>query len=143
MAPAGGGRLAGSRRRVSQKCHGQWDRTKVSKPFSKGGWGAFQVNARYDFLDLNSRKIQNGFTNNFITGAAVASNNLGRGGEQTGYLASLIWIPEDYIRFLLQFAHTEVQGGPFAATVQPGSTKPLDKRSYGVNSAAVRAQVDF
>jgi phosphate-selective porin OprO and OprP len=123
--------------------NGQWDRTKVLKPFSKGGWGAFQVNARYDFLDLNSRRIQNGFTNNFATGAATPSVNLGRGGEQTGYLASLIWIPEDYIRFLLQFAHTEVRGGPLAATVEATSTKPLDRRSFGVNSAALRAQVDF
>ena len=38
--------------------NGLWDRTKVLKPFSKGGWGAFQVNARYDYLDLNSRKLQ-------------------------------------------------------------------------------------
>ena len=123
--------------------NGQWDRTKVSKPFSKGGWGALQLNARYDYLDLNSRKIQQGFTNNFTTGAATASNNLGRGGEQTGYLASLVWIPEDYVRFLLQVAHTRVQGGPLAATVEAASAKPLDRRSYGVNSAAVRAQVDF
>jgi phosphate-selective porin OprO/OprP len=123
--------------------NGIWDRTKVSRPFSKKGWGAFQVNVRYDFLDLGSRALQQGFTNNFATGAFTASNNLGRGGTQTGYLASLIWLPEDYIRFLLQFAHTEVEGGPFAATVRPGSTAPLDERGYGVNSVAVRAQVDF
>ncbi|HEX8063806.1 MAG TPA: porin [Allosphingosinicella sp.] len=123
--------------------NGMWDRTKVSKPFSKGGWGALQVNARFDYLDLNSRKIHNGFTNNFTTGAATASSNLGRGGEQTGYLASLIWIPEDYIRFLLQVSHTRVRGGPFAATVDAGSGLPLDRRSYTVNGAALRAQLDF
>src|SRR5687768_14083950 len=123
--------------------NGLWDRTKVARPLSKGGSGAFQVNARYDYLDLNSRAIQQGFTNNFTTGAFAASNNAGRGGAQSGMLASLIWIPEDYLRLLLQVSHVEVQGGPFAATVRPTSTEPLDERSYGVNSVALRAQVDF
>ncbi|HEY5722894.1 MAG TPA: porin [Allosphingosinicella sp.] len=123
--------------------NGAWDRTKVAKPFSKKGWGALQANLRYDFLDLNSRALQQAFTNNFSTGAFTASNNLARGGTQTGFLASLIWLPEDYVRFMVQFAHTRVQGGPFAATVRPTSTEPLDERSYGVNSVAARAQVDF
>ena len=123
--------------------NGAWDRTKVSKPFSKKGWGALQANLRYDYLDLSTRALQQGFTNNFTTGAFTASNNLARGGTQTGFLASLIWLPEDYIRFMLQFAHTRVRGGPFAATVRPTSTDPLDERAYGANSVAARAQVDF
>ena len=36
--------------------NGTWDRTKVLKPFSKGGWGALQVNARIDYLDLDSQQ---------------------------------------------------------------------------------------
>ena len=123
--------------------NGVWDRTKVLKPFSQGGWGALQLNARYDTLDLEDGDLKQGFTNNFTTGAFTPSNNLARGGTQTGYQASLIWIPEDYMRLLLQYTRTEVEGGPFAATVRPGSTAPLDERSYGVNSVAVRAQVDF
>jgi phosphate-selective porin OprO/OprP len=123
--------------------NGMWDRTKVLKPFSQGGWGAFQVNARYDYLDLATDDLKEGFTNNFTTGVATASNNYGRGGTQTGYLASLIWIPEDYMRFLLQFAHTRVEGGPLAGTVNPTSTDPLDERNYSSNSVALRAQVDF
>lgn len=123
--------------------NGMWDRTKVLKPFSKGGWGALQVNARYDFLDLATRDLRNGFSNNFGTGIFTPSNNLGRGGTQTGYLASLIWIPEDYVRFLLQFSRAEVEGGPFAAVVESGSSEPLDKRDYSSNGVALRAQVDF
>ena len=123
--------------------NGAWDRTKVLKPFSKGGWGALQVNARYDYLDLMTEDLQQGFTNNFTTGVAAASNSLSRGGTQTGYLASLIWIPEDYVRFLLQFAHTKVKGGPSAAIVEPTSTAPVDQRKYNSNSVALRAQVDF
>ena len=33
--------------------NGTWDRTKVLKPFSKGGWGAVQLNGRVDYLDLD------------------------------------------------------------------------------------------
>ena len=123
--------------------NGMWDRTKVLKPFSKGGWGALQVNARYDYLDLATSDLRNGFTNNFGTGTFTPSVNLGRGGNQTGYLASLIWIPEDYVRFLLQFSRAQVRGGPFAGVVEGGSTEPLDKRDYSSNGVAVRAQVDF
>ena len=38
--------------------NGTWDRTKVLKPFSKGGMGAFQVIGRVDYLDLDSNKLQ-------------------------------------------------------------------------------------
>ena len=123
--------------------NGMWDRTKVKNPFDKGGWGALQINARYDYLDLDSNKLKNGFTNNFTTGASSPSVSLSRGGKQTGYQLGLIWIPQDYVRFLLQYIHTEVEGGPFAATAKPTSTKPVDERKYGVDSVAVRAQFDF
>lgn len=123
--------------------NGAWDRTKVLNPFDKGGWGAFQINARYDYLDLDSNKLKTAFSNNFATGVAAASNNLSRGGKQTGYLLGLTWIPQDYVRFLLQYAHTEVEGGPFAAAARPNSTKPIDERGYGFDSVAIRAQFDF
>ncbi len=123
--------------------NGMWDRTKVLNPIDKGGWGAFQINARYDYLDLTTGKLQNGFTNNFATGVSTPSNDLSRGGKQTGYMASMIWIPTDYVRFLLQYTRTEVEGGPRAAVLNPLSTRPIDELTYGVNSVAVRAQVDF
>lgn len=123
--------------------NGLWDRTKVLKPFSKGGWGALQLNGRVDYLDLDSGKLKNGFTNNFITGVFAPSTNLGRGGKQLGLLASLVWIPEDYVRFYLQYSHAAIEGGPFAATVKPTSTNPLDDRKYGVDVVMTRAQIDF
>ena len=58
-------------------------------------------------------------------------------------LASLIWIPEDYMRFLLQYSHADITGGPLAATVKPTSSKPIDERSYGVDVIMTRAQIDF
>ena len=84
--------------------NGTWDRTKVLKPFSKGGWGALQVNGRLDYLNLDDDKLHQAFNNNFDTGVFAASNNYTRGGKQLGLLASLIWIPEDYMRFLFQYS---------------------------------------
>jgi len=126
--------------------NGAWDRTKVLKPFSKGGWGALQGNLRLDYLDLDDDELKDALTHNFANGtntlASVNSRN-GRGGKQLGYLAGLIWIPEDYFRVLLNYAHAEVKGGPQAAVVKPNSSKPVDKRKYGVDVVAARVQVDF
>ena len=123
--------------------NGAWDRTKVLKPFSQGGWGALQVNGRVDYLDLDSSRLKNGFTNNFVTGAATASNSLTRGGKQFGLIGSVVWLPEDYFRIYLQYARAQITGGPNAAVAEPGSTKPLDKRKYGVDVVAARASIDF
>ena len=126
--------------------NGLWDRTKVLTPFSKGGWGALQLNGRVDYLDLDSSKLKNGCTNNFITGAcslAAVNTRLGRGGKQLGFLASVVWIPEDYMRFYLQYSHAQITGGPQAALVDSTSSKAVDERRYGVDTAGVRAQIDF
>ena len=114
---------------------GKWDRTKVLKPFNDGGWGAFQVNGRIDYIDLGDR----------VDGSSqsVAAPFYVNGGKQFGYQASLIWNPMDYVRFMAQFGHVDVTGGPRAATVDPTSTKPINKRKYGVDTAAIRAQLEF
>ncbi|HEY0165332.1 MAG TPA: porin, partial [Sphingomicrobium sp.] len=123
--------------------NGTWDRTKVLKPFSKGGWGALQLNGRVDYLDLDTGKLKNAFSNNFATGAATPSINLGRGGRQLGLLASLVWIPEDYFRMYFQYSHAAITGGPQAGIVEPTSSKPVDDRKYGVDVVMTRAQIDF
>lgn len=125
---------------------GTWGRTKVKKPLGKGGWGALQIAARIDHLDLDSSKLKNGLTNNFNSGTttlAGTGTRLGRGGKQTGYLFGLNWYPADYVRFMFNYAHVDVDGGPLAAIVRPASTAPVDQRSFGVDLVALRAQVDF
>ncbi len=129
---------------------GAWDRTKVLKPFSKGGWGALQLNGRVDYLDLDSEKLKNGCTNTFTsltlncTGTGSAAN-FTKGGKQLGLLASLIWIPEDYFRVLFQYSHSFVTGGPFADEVEgvSSSTPGLDDIDYGVDVVMTRVQIDF
>ncbi|MEO8724405.1 MAG: porin [Sphingobium sp.] len=125
--------------------NGAWDRTKVLNPVDKGGMGAFQIIGRVDYLDLNDKKLQTGCTNNFVTGACttLGAGGLAKGGSQIGYLAGLTWIPTDYVRFLVNYIHTDVRGGTSAGTVNPTSTAALDKRSFSADAVAIRAQFDF
>jgi phosphate-selective porin OprO/OprP len=113
---------------------GRWDRTKVLDPFDRGGWGALQVNARVDWLDLEDRVAG--------AGAASASDRV-NGGTQLGYQLSLIWNPIDYIRLQAQYAHARYEGGPRAATVAVGPGAAAGARGFAADSVAVRAQVEF
>ncbi|HTH28846.1 MAG TPA: porin [Sphingobium sp.] len=112
---------------------GEWDRTKVLKPINEGGIGAIGVNLRYDYLDLNRAVLRSG-------GSGTSTS---RGGSQTGYLASLIWQPIDYVRITAQYAHAEIEGGPFAGAVKPTATVPNNERDYGVDTFAMRFAFDF
>ena len=125
--------------------NGLWDRTKVLNPFSKGGWGAVQLNGRVDYLNLDDDGLTEGFNNNFQTGTFAASNNYTRGGKQLGLLASVVWIPEDWMRFYFQYSHAFVKGGPFADEVSglSSSDPDVDNVEYGVDFFGTRAQIDF
>jgi phosphate-selective porin OprO/OprP len=125
---------------------GKFDRTKVLHPFNEGGWGALQLNARLDYVELRDRVDS--------SSASVAAPFYVNGGKQIAYEGSLIWNPTDYVRFMAQYGHIDVTGGPrgSVATAGPpptlgvfpiGTTTPANQRKYGVNTFAVRAQVDF
>jgi phosphate-selective porin OprO and OprP len=125
---------------------GAWARTKVLKPISKGGMGAFQLSARIDHVDLNDAALKSAVTTNFTTGAttlAALNSRLGRGGEQTGYLIGLNWYPLDYMRLMFNYGRIEVRGGPIAALVDPLSTTPIDRQRYGVDVFQTRMQLEF
>ncbi len=107
---------------------GRWDRTKVLRPIGNGGWGALQLNARVDMVDLTD-----------VVGGTVRLN----GGRETGYSLGAIWNPIDYVRFLMQYSHIEVEGGPSAVLVVPGSTLPADARQYATDVMVLRAQIEF
>jgi len=118
---------------------GRWDRTKVLRPIDQGGPGAIQINARLDMTDLNDR----------IGGPAtvLAGNDISyvNGGVSKGYEASLIWLPIDYVRFMLQYAHVDVSGGPSARSFS-GFTSALPdgfQHGYGIDTLAFRTQLDF
>jgi phosphate-selective porin OprO/OprP len=108
---------------------GRWD---------QGGIGAIQVNGRFDFTDLNDR---------VGPGTVLAGNDISyvNGGTSKGYEASLIWLPIDYVRFMLQYAHIDVSGGPSARAFSGiGGALPAGYRhDYGVDSLTFRTQLDF
>ncbi len=123
-----------------------WGRTKVLNPINKGGSGAFQVAARLDYLDLDDAELKNGLTNNFTTGTsslAAVNDRLGRGGRQVAYQLGLNWYPIDYIRFMLNYSHLDIEGGPLSVKVDPTSLLPVDQRKYGVDVIAARMQLEF
>jgi phosphate-selective porin OprO/OprP len=114
---------------------GEWDRTKVLKPFNEGGMGAIGVNLRYDYLDLADSALRSG----------GSGTSLVRGGKQTGYLASIVWQPIDYVRITAQYAHADIEGGPNIAGVKgiSSSTPGIFDQSYGVDSFGMRVAYDF
>jgi phosphate-selective porin OprO and OprP len=97
--------------------NGRWDRTSVKRPVGgdEGGFGALQLNLRYDHLDLNSAPTF--------------------GGIQNGFQAALIWIPSDYVRFLLNYGRMSYDD---AALPAAGGN-----RAYDVDVLGARAQIDF
>jgi phosphate-selective porin OprO and OprP len=78
-----------------------YGRPSPEHPFSlkTGGWGAWEVVARYSILDLDSD------TND---GEPAASTGGVFGGLQQVYSVGLNWYPNDFLRFQLQFSHVDV-----------------------------------
>ncbi|WP_373492255.1 porin [Parasphingorhabdus sp.] len=93
---------------------GMFKGIKVSDPVGQGGLGAWQVNVRYDHLDLSDA----GFV----------------GGTQDAYEASLIWNPIDYVRFLLSYSRLDYRD---AAILAAG------EGNYNVDAFAGRFQISF
>lgn len=91
-----------------------------TRPVGKGGWGAVQIVARYDYLDLNDPA--RGIT----------------GGTQKGYYAGINWFPVEYIKFMLNYGHIDYSNVAAALI----NTVNGD-RSYGVDTIAARAQLSF
>ena len=94
---------------------GAFDRLKPSKPINAGGIGAIEVNARYDYLDLNDAGIV--------------------GGQQKTALIGLVWAPIDYIRITANYGKVWVDDARVAAA--------NGDRSYSADTFGLRTQVDF
>jgi phosphate-selective porin OprO/OprP len=132
--------------RAYRQGEGIWGRTKVLHPLSKGGSGAFQVAARFEYVDLDDDELIEGPTNNFTTGSAslgALSARQGRGGKQKSFLLGLNWYPMDYMRLMVNYGRIEIEGGPIAAQVSPLSVLPVNQRDYGVNLLQTRLQFEF
>ena len=93
---------------------GAYDRIRPKNPLNKGGIGAIQINARYDWLNLNSGAIL--------------------GGKQEVAGISAVWMPTDYVRFIANYGHIWLNN----AAVPAGAI-----RNYSADSIGMRAQFDF
>ena len=94
---------------------GAFGAVKPKRPLGeKGGIGAVQINARYDYLDLDDADV--------------------RGGQQRGYMASLIWTPTNWMRLMAEYARLNYRG---AAVTVAGS------RDYGVDVVGARVQFTY
>lgn len=94
---------------------GVYDRLSPRKPVSKGGTGAVQVNARYDWLDLSDGPVV--------------------GGRQDVAGLSLVWVPETHLRLLADYGHFWIHNSPVTASG--------GQHDYEADSFGLRAQFDF
>jgi len=94
---------------------GAYDRLKPSRPFTEGGPGAIEVNARYDYLDLNDAGLV--------------------GGQQQAALLSLVWVPIDYVRIVANYGKLWIDDARVATAT--------GDRNYSVDTVGVRTQIDF
>jgi phosphate-selective porin OprO/OprP len=90
-----------------------WSRPKVDHPFSlaDGGIGAWGLAARYSTVSLDS---------NVVPGVPQSVTGGVYGGEQQILGLALNWYPNDWLRFMLQFQHVDVNKLNPAGTVQIG-----------------------
>ena len=96
---------------------GRWNRTRPASPVGEGGFGAVQVNLRYDYLELNDAD------------AGIV------GGTQNGYFGSLIWTTTDYTRFQINYGKLSYDDAVLAL--------PDGDRDYSADVLGVRAEFDF
>jgi len=92
--------------------------------FDNPGWGAWEIAGRYSLLDLN---FDPG-----VPGSAPPADGI-RGGEQKIWTAGLNWYPNNAVRFLLDYQHTNVNRLSSTGTSLNGR----------LDAVSLRAQVAF
>jgi phosphate-selective porin OprO/OprP len=102
-------------------------RPKPADPFTLGGggWGAWELVARYSITDLNSHVSRDVPAS--VTGGVF-------GGRQEVYSAGLSWYPNDAIRFILQYQYVDVSRFDSTGSLSVGQN---------FHTLAGRAQVAF
>jgi phosphate-selective porin OprO/OprP len=93
-----------------------FDRVEVERPLQDGGSGAWELAARADYIDLNNEGV--------------------KGGEQISYIGGLNWYPNNFVRFMLDGAVTQVFDADDSQAAADGNNNLI----YG---GGVRAQVDW
>ena len=94
---------------------GNFDRLAPSRPVNAGGPGAIELNARYDYLDLNDAGIV--------------------GGRQRAIDVSVVWAPIAYVRFIANYGHLMFDDAAIGTVT--------GDRNYSADAFGFRTQIDF
>ena len=92
-----------------------WLMIAPSRPINAGGPGAIEINARYDYLDLNDAGII--------------------GGRQRTLGVSLVWAPISYVRITANYGRLMFDDAVIAAA--------NGDRDYSADAFGLRTQLDF
>jgi phosphate-selective porin OprO/OprP len=101
---------------------------------SEGYWGAWEVAGRVSYVDLNS---------NFTAGlpiSALSQPSAINGGRQTSYTAGLNWYPNSYMRFELNYVHTEYDKANPSTVTGAKIGVPVGAQ---IDALGLRTQVNF
>jgi len=95
-----------------------------------GYWGAWEIAARYSYIDL---------VDNFIAGTPIGSQpNAVNGGKQEVFTAGLNWYPNTYMRFMLNYVHADFDKANSTAASGVAAGAPVGLTSDAI---ALRTQV--
>jgi phosphate-selective porin OprO/OprP len=94
---------------------GAFDRLQPKRPITDGGPGAIEINARYDYLDLNDAGII--------------------GGRQKTIGVSLVWAPVAYVRITANYGHLMFNNAAIDAA--------NGDNDYSADAFGLRTQFDF
>jgi phosphate-selective porin OprO/OprP len=123
---------------------GIFQRVKVKNPvvWSKGGgWGAWQLAARYDVLDLTDKALALQGNPPIVTPPLSASSlNCTLCGEQSTWQVGVNWYLNDYTRLFFNYGESDIGGGPLllASGASANSNDGTNIKGFGV-----RAHVDW
>jgi len=103
-------------------------RPRIPFSFSSGGWGAWEIAARYSDLDVNDHAG--------VLGAPLPTGGI-RGGEQRIFTAALNWYPNTVLKFALQFQDVQIS--------RIGTFQGVANSNVGQNfdTLALRTQIAF
>lgn len=134
--------------RTYNAANGAFAMPKPARPFSlkNGGWGAWELAARYSRLDLNDRAED---TASVITGWTGAGSktytyyNTVRGGKQKAATIGLNWYPNRAVRFLLDYQWIDIDRlqTPGTVTTTGISGLPAVLADQKVQMLSLRTQI--
>jgi phosphate-selective porin OprO/OprP len=137
--------------RAYNPTNGAFTPPKPAKPFhlTKGGWGAWELAARYSDLNLNSHALDPSSVITNWTGTTTQTYtfyNTVRGGDQKIVTVGLNWYPNNAVRFALDYQWIDVGRLQTPATVTISSGTPVLPTLNGgqsLQTIALRAQFGF